>query len=292
MTVEVVVASGKGGTGKTFVSSNLAVYLVGKGVEVVAVDADVEAPDLLLALGGPTRLLWKEVFYGSQVPVIDFSKCVKCWSCISACRFNAISRGGEGPVIDYDACEGLGVCALVCPTGALTLKPRRTGEIRVSETSYGVKVITGELDLGGRNSGRLVYELKRRGRALGGDVVVVDAAPGIGCPVISSISGADLLVIVVEPTPQSLRGAKRLVRVAETLNTEWLALVNKYDINRGYSAKVVEAFNGRVVGVLPYDEIAVEAYTSMTPLLMYSPDSPLSKSLREVLSAISNKVGV
>jgi len=292
MTVEVVVASGKGGTGKTFLSSNLIFFLIQTGTgNIVGVDADVEAPDLLLALGGAVRELWRDEYYGSAVPDIDLSLCSKCWTCIEACKFNALRKTNSGPQVDERNCEGLGVCAMVCPSGAIRMRPRKTGEIFASLTGIGVVVVTGELELGGRSSGRLVYELKTRARRMGPDIMVVDAAPGIGCPVISSISGADLLLVVVEPIPQSVKGAERLVSTAEQLGTEWMVVLNKFNEGCGLLRTVSEKFGDRIVGKIPYDVIVVESYTHMVPLLKYAPSSSAAKALREALREVGVRTG-
>lgn len=278
-------ASGKGGTGKTFVASNLSVYLEKNLGGAVAVDADVEAPDLLFALGGPVRELWREDFYGSSIPVVDGSKCMKCGLCVEACEFGAMEMSAGGPVVDYSRCEGLGTCAVVCPNQAIRLVEDKTGEVYASETGYGVPVVTGELELGAGNSGRLVYELKERAYKMASEnrvpYIIVDAAPGIGCPVVSSIAGSDLLVIVVEPTPQSLKGSKRLFEVADNLRAEAVAVLNKYDLNPGYAEVVETELGVELLGRVPYEDTVVEAYTSATPLLEYAPESKASRSLLE-----------
>ncbi|RLE88246.1 MAG: ATPase [Thermoprotei archaeon] len=287
--MEIVVASGKGGTGKTFLSSNMAIYLRDKG-GVVAVDADVEAPDLLLALGGARRVLWREEYYGAKQPTIDYAKCIRCWMCVKACEFGALAASPKGPVVDYDRCEGLGTCSLVCPVNAIQLVEAHTGAMYAAESEAGITVITGDLDLGQGASGRLVYELKERAYELSRErnarYRVVDAAPGIGCPVISSIAGADVLIVVVEPTPQSVKGAKRLVEVADMLRVKTLAVVNKYDLNPDYARSIPEMLEVEVVGRVPYDEAVVRSYTLMKPLLTYSPRSKAAQSLLEIFSTL------
>ncbi len=283
-------ASGKGGTGKTFVASNLSVYIRKNLGGAVAVDADVEAPDLLLALGGSIKERGREEFYGSYTPVIDLSRCSRCGRCVEVCEYKAISMTEDGPVIDYAKCEGLGTCVVVCPSGAIRLVEEKTGEIYVSETRYGIPVVTGELELGKGNSGRLVYELKDRAYKLASEdgipFRVVDAAPGIGCPVVSSIAGSDLLLIVVEPTPQSLKGSKRLLEVAENLRTDVAAIVNKYNLNPDYAAKIEAELGVELLGRIPYEDVVVEAYTSATPLLEYAPDSESSRSLMDCFESL------
>ncbi len=288
--MEVVVASGKGGTGKTFLASNLSFYLKKEFGDVVAADADVEAPDLLVSLGGARQLFWKEDFYGTLRPIIDLESCVRCWRCVEACEYRAIFKGGNGPVIDYDKCEGLGTCALVCPVEAIGLEKTHTGIIYAAESNMGIPVVTGDLDLGQGSSGRLVYVLKEKAFKLalskGAKYRVIDAAPGIGCPVISSIAGSDLLVVVVEPTPQSVKGAERLLKVSEILKVKAVAVVNKYDLNPNFARSLSKRLKVEVAGLIPYDDAVIKSYSSMVPLLEFRPDSKAAKATREVLNYI------
>jgi len=287
--VEVVVASGKGGTGKTFISSNLSYFLRERGVGVVSVDADVEAPDLLLALGGVEEILWREKFKGQTVE-IDYDTCVKCGACIGVCRFNALKMGDRGPIVDYALCEGFGTCMLVCPTASISSKSVKRGELYAARSKSGVLVVTGDLDVGEKNSGLLVYNLKSRAREYNAEVLVVDAAPGIGCPVISSLAGANLLVVVVEPSPQSVKGASRLLELAEKLKIESLAVLNKYDLNLGFAEKIEKNLGCEVIGRVGYDEKVVESYTSMVPLLKMYPEAQISKNLVEIFEKIEDRL--
>jgi len=268
--IEIVVASGKGGTGKTFISSNFSYFLNKKGFNVLAVDADVEAPDLILALGDVKKILYEENFEG-QVVDIDYSKCLRCGACVETCRFNALSMSDEGPVVDYNFCEGFGTCALVCPVQAIYLKPAKRGRIFAAISNTGIPVVTGDLDIGEKNSGLLVYRIRELAKEysfkFNARLIVIDAAPGIGCPVISSLVGARLLVIVVEPTPQSLKGAMRLKELADKLNIQSLAVINKYNLNPSFTRTIVDALNVEILGKIGYDDKVVESYTLMKPIL-------------------------
>lgn len=289
MTLELVVASGKGGTGKTFISSNLAFYLNSKGTKAIAVDADVEAPDLALALGGIKEIKWEEKFYG-KIVTIDYSRCIGCGSCVAVCRFNALNMENGKPVVDEDLCEGFGACALVCPVKAISFIDIERGYIYRGTTPVGLDVFTGDLHVGEKNSGLLVYNLKTMAREAayreGFDIIVVDSAAGIGCPVISSISGADLLIIVVEPSKQSLKGALRLMDIADQLNTEAYVIVNKYDLNVNFYETIRREFGERIIGKISYNDIVVEAYARMTPLLKLYPDSKLALEMVDAFNKI------
>jgi len=291
MTKEIAVASGKGGTGKTFIASNLAYFLSKEeGLKVVAVDADVEAPDLILALGGVKKVLSSSHFYGSQIPQIDYHKCIKCWRCVEACKFNALFKDKEGPKVIPELCEGLGTCALVCPVGAITFKEVKTGAIISAISAEGIPVITGELELGSENSGRLVYELRERAQKLHPDLNIIDSAPGIGCPVISSIVGVNLLVEVIEPTPQSLKGALRLFETAKSLGIKTFAIINKYDLNPDFTRKIENEADVEIIGKIEYNESVVKSYTSMTPLLKFEPNSRVANELRKIFKVIMEEI--
>ena len=295
MNIEIVVASGKGGTGKTFISSNFSYFLNKKGFNVLAVDADVEAPDLILALGDVKKILYEENFEG-QVVDIDYSKCLRCGACVETCRFNALSMSDEGPVVDYNFCEGFGTCALVCPVQAIYLKPAKRGRIFAAISNTGIPVVTGDLDIGEKNSGLLVYRIRELAKEysfkFNARLIVIDAAPGIGCPVISSLVGARLLVIVVEPTPQSLKGAMRLKELADKLNTQSLAVINKYNLNPSFTRTIVDALNVEILGKIGYDDKVVESYTLMKPILETYPESKISSNLETIFKRILERLSL
>jgi len=292
--MEIVVASGKGGTGKTFVSSNLTYFLRSLGAKVVAVDADAEAPDLLLALGGASENVYSREVYRSRKAVIDYGRCVSCMKCFETCRFNAIELSNDKPVVVEEYCEGCGACSIVCPSNAISFVVKRTGLISCDVSKYGIKVVTADLEVGGRNTGELVYMAKEEAHRIadseGAKYIVVDAAAGIGCPVISSLAGADILIVVVEPSPQSLKGARRLLEVAESFRTRNLLILNKYDLNPDFSEKVASTLGIEVLGKIPYDYTIVKAYASMTPFLAYSSGGralkPLVESFRTLYEGV------
>ncbi|RLF20546.1 MAG: hypothetical protein DRZ82_02020 [Thermoprotei archaeon] len=290
MTKEIAIASGKGGTGKTFIASNLSFFLHDQGMKVVAVDADVEAPDLVLALGGIKKVIESSSFYGSQLPRVDYNKCIKCWRCIEACKFNALLKGENGPIVLHELCEGLGTCAIVCPVKAISFEEVKTGDLIIALSKEDIPVVMGELELGGENSGRLVYELRKRARTMQCDFIVIDSAPGIGCPVISSIVGVDVLIIVIEPTPQSLKGAFRLLEVAKSLDVRTYAILNKYDINPSFAREIEKSIDVDILGRIAYNDSVIEAYTSMVPLLKFKPESEIAWELRKIFKVILEEI--
>ncbi len=293
--MELVVASGKGGTGKTFLASNLAYYLKHNlEHEVVCVDADAEAPDLLIAIGGEKREIWKKEVYVSRKATINYDLCVGCLRCLQVCRFEALKKKGDKVEVITERCEGCGACEIVCPTGAIGYSESKTGTIHASLSEAGIMVVTAMLEVGERNIGELVYEAKEAAYELArkckADYVIVDSAPGIGCPVISSIAGADKLIVVIEPTPQSLNGARRLLEVARILKVEAYAVINKYDMAPKYLDALTRDLEVEIIGRVPYDYTVVEAYSMMIPVLKYSPSSKASRALLEVFKALEERV--
>lgn len=282
MTKEIVIASGKGGTGKTFIASNLAYYIRHNvSSNVLCVDADVEAPDLIIALGGIKSIELKNPFKGAKVPIVNHSLCNLCGKCLEVCRYNALKIENDRIVVDYEKCEGFGACAIFCPNKAISLQEKEIGDIIIAKSKEDIIVITGDLYVGYGNSGRLVYEIKRIAREYSlkqaYEYIIVDAAAGIGCPIISSIVDADLLIIVIEPTLQSMKGAKRLRTIAKSLNLDYVAIINKYDLNYDFTKEIEKEFH--VIGKIPYDENVIIAYTSMCPILKLNSNSKASKSL-------------
>ncbi len=287
---EIVIASGKGGTGKTTVSSFLISSLVLSGFKVVGVDADVEAPDLVIGLGEGKEIS-REGVSDSSIAVIDYEKCSLCKECYLACTYGAIKWENK-PIIIPELCEGCGVCKFVCPDNAINLITTKTGDIVVRETKY-AKVVLGELEIGRKHSGKLVDLLKNKARELigDGDLIIIDAAAGTGCPVISSIVGANYLVVVVEPTNQSLIGARKVIEIGKHFNIPTRIIVNKYDLNPSF-VDFIKEWSQRnstsILGFIPYDKAVVESYVNLTPLIEYAPESRVVSELTSIKEAILN----
>lgn len=250
MPAQLTILSGKGGTGKTTVAASFLKLAGG----AVAADCDVDAPNLHLLLD-PT-LVSREPFEGGMVARIDSEKCTKCVLCEESCPFGAI----KDLVVDPFSCEGCGVCELVCLEGAAKLFPETTGEVFVSETRFG-PLAHALLRPGGEATGKLVTRVKEAASRLAGerglDLILVDGSPGIGCPVISSIAGSDLILAVTEPTLSGLWGLERIHGVARHFGVELAVCINKGDINpemaeqiRRYCSELALS----VVGEIPFDE--------------------------------------
>ena len=282
--MEIVVASGKGGTGKTFISSNLAYYLHKHASPIVSVDADAEAPDLLIALGGSRKELFRYTVSESRKAKIDYTKCIKCGKCYEVCQFQAISLENDGtPIVNEEYCEGCKACSIVCPVKCISFYTKTTGIIHGDISGTGVPVVTADLEVGGRNTGELVYLAKEEAHKIAfeskAEHIVIDAAAGIGCPVVSSLAGANILILVVEPTPPALNGALRLLELAENFRVEKYLIINKYNLSPNYVEEIHRKLQVEAIGKIPYNVIVVESYTNMKPILIYKPNHEVTKAL-------------
>lgn len=256
---EIVVISGKGGTGKTSVCAGFAHLARGK----VVCDLDVDAPDLHILLDPVARR--SEEFRSGNEAVIDPAVCRRCGRCFELCRFDAVRREEGVYRIEPGRCEGCGVCHALCPAGAIAFPERHCGDWYVSDTRFGT-LVHAQLFPGQENSGRLVSLLKREARALareqGLDTIVCDGSPGVGCPVISSLSGATLAVAVVEPTPSGRHDFGRVADLCAHFRVPLAVLINKADLNAAEAAALsatVRAKGGVVAGELPFDPAMTEA---------------------------------
>jgi MinD superfamily P-loop ATPase len=235
---EIVILSGKGGTGKTSIAGAFAHLAEGK----VVCDLDVDAPDLHLLLG-PVHEREEEFFSGHEA-VIDPNRCSGCGECLSLCRYGAVREKDGGFAIDPLHCEGCKVCVALCPAQAIDFPERHCGRWYVSKTRFG-PMVHAQLFPGSENSGRLVALLKTKARELarerGLGLILCDGSPGIGCPVISSLSGADLAVAVTEPTPSGLHDLKRVADLCSHFRIPLTCIINKSDINPAQS-RAIEAY--------------------------------------------------
>ncbi len=296
--MEIVIASGKGGTGKTFITSNLLYYINNiLNISAIGVDADVEAPDLVLALGGVLEVINEEEIYESRKAYIDYDRCNYCLNCTNVCNFEAIDLVDGKPVIIQEFCEGCGACSIACPLEAINYKTVLTGKLITCKTRYNCTVVTGDLELGGRNSGEIVYRAKslahRLCKELNNDLVIVDAAPGIACPVISSLAGADYLIIITEPTRQAIKGMERLHQLAKHFRLKMGLIINRCDLDLKLSSEVkskVRDLEIEFLGEIPISYEVVKSYVDMTPILALQTDSEIKKLVRSVIENIINFV--
>ncbi len=289
---ELVVISGKGGTGKTSVTAAFAA-LAGRAV---LVDCDVDAADLHLILDpSATRA---RPFTGEKVAVLDEDACVACGRCADACRFGAITvdesagNGGARYGIDAMGCEGCGVCTLVCPTGAIELREEASGEWMVSETRFGPLVHARLLPARG-NSGKLVTLVRGVAKNLAvernSSLILADGPPGIGCPVIASLSGADAVLIVTEPSLSGLHDLERVAGLARGFRMSPAVCVNKWDLAPDVTERLASWCRDEgipVIGRIPYDPAVTQAQVQGVSVIEHGP-GPAASAIRDVWTRVS-----
>jgi MinD superfamily P-loop ATPase len=272
---ELVVLSGKGGTGKTSIVGSLAALA---GDKVLA-DCDVDAADLHLLLEPVVRQ--KNEFWSGQVAVIDQEKCTQCGLCPDLCHFEAIDDFTVDPV----SCEGCGFCCRICPVEAITMRENLSGHWFISDTRYG-PLVHARLGIAQENSGKLVALVRQQAREMaekqGAAFIISDGPPGIGCPVISSLSGASLALLVTEPTLSGIHDLERVLGVCRHFGVPALVCINKYDINEENSRRIEDYCLKQKVEVaarIPFDNIVTEAMVKGQPVVQYS-DSPVSRRIK------------
>ena len=258
----ITVISGKGGTGKTTIAAMFA-YLASLEDKVVVADADVDAPNLPILL--QVQKIETRPYYGMQKAKIDRDKCTECGLCEEMCSFEAI-RDFE---VDLKKCEGCRLCYEICPVEAIELVDAQAGELYISKAFTG-KVVHGLLFPGEENSGKLVTEVKEIAQQIaeneGCKYIVTDGPPGIGCPVIASLNGTDVAVVVAEPTLSSISDFERVVELARRMNLEVKALINKSTINSELSSKIKEFCSLEeieIIGEIPYDKSVNEQISAL-----------------------------
>jgi MinD superfamily P-loop ATPase len=278
MVKEITVLSGKGGTGKTSLTAALAVLTK----RTVFTDCDVDAPDLHMLL--KPEVLETQEFKASRVAVIDEEECVQCGKCEEHCRFGAI----EKLVIDPILCEGCGVCAYICPVAAVELENRVSGCAFISKTKYG-PMSHALLNPGEENSGKLVSVVRKNAKKVAEtencELIINDGPPGIGCPVIASLGGVDLGLIVVEPTLSGIHDMERALDLLNHFKIRALVCINKYDINEENTQRIANfcISNGvDVVGKIPFDPVVTEAMVAGKPIVEYLPKSKVSEAINKL----------
>jgi MinD superfamily P-loop ATPase len=279
--------SGKGGVGKSSITESLAV-VASKNKKIICADCDVDASNLSIVLGNNKYDEWKDLST-NQKAEFNHDLCISCKRCKNACYFDAITFDDDKPRIKDFSCEGCGACELVCPVGAISLKKVNNAKVGYSITDYGFKVISAQLNPGESGSGKVVYEVKKKAENMsdGSEIMLIDAAAGIGCPVIASVSGSDYAIVVTEPTPSGFYDMKRAIDVIEHFGIEYSIIINKYDINEA-KTKEIEIFaqdkGKKVIAKIPFCKSFSRALTEMKPVVEYD------KDLLEIFQDIEKQV--
>jgi MinD superfamily P-loop ATPase len=283
MVKQLTVISGKGGTGKTTIASSFAAL----AENAVIADCDVDAADMHLILHPYT--FETNDFYGLKVASINKELCTDCGVCTSSCRFNAIDKYN---VVDMYKCEGCAVCEYVCPENAIGMVEKKAGEYYCSNTRFG-PMVHAKLGVGEEASGKLVSDVRRRASELasesGRGIIIIDGPPGTGCSVIAAITGADLVLVVTEPTISGIHDLGRVIQVAQHFRIPVVVCINKCDINMELSQDICNycVNNGiHVVGMLPYDKSPINAMICGKTIVEYV-ENEFSSNIRSLWSEVS-----
>jgi MinD superfamily P-loop ATPase len=282
---QLTILSGKGGTGKTTITASFAVL----AKNAVVADCDVDAPDLHMLLH--PEIIEMQQFKGAKIAVIDETKCSKCGMCREKCAFEAITSDLK---VDAIACEGCGVCAVACPANAVTLAERVSGSAYISKTKYGF-MSHAMLHPGESNSGKLVTLVRQNARIIAekenSDLIIIDGSPGIGCPVIASITGVDTGLVVTEPTLSGIHDLKRALQLLDHFHVASFVCVNMYDINKDNTEKILHFCRENsieVVGRIPFSPKVTEAMVNGKTIIEYFPKGVVAKEIEGVWERISS----
>jgi len=280
---ELVVLSGKGGTGKT----SLMAALASMDQNSVLCDADVDAADLHLLLAPDVQQ--QTDFMGGCIAEINVDKCTECGHCIELCRFDAIS---DDFVVDDISCEGCGVCVDLCPEQAIDFPIQKCGEWYISDTRFGA-MVHARLGIAEENSGKLVTLVRQEARKLAEErrleLILTDGPPGVGCPVIASVGGATALLVVTEPTVSGLHDMQRVLELAAHFKVPCLVCINKFDLNLDQTAAIEVLANERdipVVGKIPFDPRFTESMVQGKTIFEYDQHSDLGITLKHLWDTV------
>jgi len=294
---ELVVISGKGGTGKT----SIAAAFASLAQSFVLADCDVDAADLHLVMSPVIKE--KQDFSGGKQASVVTEKCIGCGKCADMCRFGAISLNGAGNgtiektyAVDSISCEGCKVCVEFCPVDAIEFEDAINGQWFISDTRFG-PMVHAKLGIAEENSGKLVTlirkEAKRIAEEQNKNLLIVDGSPGIGCPVIASITGADLVLVVTEPTLSGIHDLKRVAQLTSNFGIQTLVCVNKADINPEMTERIekdAEDKGLRVIGKIPYDESFTKAQIMKATLIEYT-GGDIAEKVRSMFKEITYALG-
>ncbi|MEA2113335.1 MAG: ATP-binding protein [Patescibacteria group bacterium] len=288
--MKIAITGGKGGTGKSMVATSLAVEFA-RNRKTMLVDADVECPNDHLLLSIERK---KYISIKQPIPKWDFDKCTKCGKCADVCKQNAIVFvKGKYPAFVKDVCIGCRACVVACPENAITTTEKEIGTVFTGE-NYGVNFVSGELKLGELASGEVVAELRKRSdeidKKVKSDVILIDSAAGIGCPIIASLVGTDYIAAVTEPTPSALFDLKRILYLADYFGIKHGIVINKFDLEESFCLKIEEFANENkipVIGKIPYRKDFVNSTVKMRPVVEINPE--YRKTFDKIINAIEKE---
>ena len=296
---QVVILSGKGGTGKTTISSMLA-YEIDKDNTVnnpIFADADVDASNLELILA--PQQIHKEFFSGGKVAVFRPENCIGCHKCVKLCRFDALSVGPDSNtdiIADPMSCEGCGLCAIACPRGSLTMETMINGEWYHSRSRFG-DLFHANLYPGQENSGKLVTQVRQSANEFSkdtdADLLLIDGPPGIGCPVIAAVTGVDLAVIVTEPTLSGLHDMERIIETIEHFSTPSLVIINKSGLNKQVTKDIktyCKKHGINVIAEIPFEQELTNAIIAAKTIQESAPSNPINNTFHQIWMEVKSKL--
>jgi MinD superfamily P-loop ATPase len=268
---EIVVISGKGGTGKTSLTASFAVL---EKEKVVVADCDVDAADMHLLMNPDFKK--SQEFFSGELAVIKQEDCIQCGKCADICRFDAIPFINNTFVVDEISCEGCGYCARICPTDAIMNIQQKVGHWYISDIKTGSKMVHAKLAIGADNSGKLVAQVKNEAKKIAEEgnyeYILVDGSPGVGCPVVSSLSGANYVVLVTEPTVSGLHDLKRVYELVHKFNIKAGCIINKFDLNLSVTDEIKQFLTEEKINHLadiPYSNNFTQAITKSKTIVEF-----------------------
>lgn len=299
----IAIISGKGGVGKTSLTASLSILAnQDKSIHPIVLDCDVDAPNLALILSpGKNEEIYSEDVFNTQKANLLEEECVSCKECIDNyfCEFNALSwiEEKEIPEINYLACEGCGACRVLCPYHAFAINTVKSGEIISYSTKNKFPLVYGKTRLGSTTSGKLVADVKKFAQGLpefdDSEIILIDGPPGIGCPVISAISGVDYIIAITEPTPSGLHDLMRAIEMILQFKINFGIIINKADLESSFQeefSNYIKETGYNVLGKIDFDLAIPEAMSYAEPVVVYAPKSPASKSINEIYLNIKNQI--
>jgi len=290
--MKIAIASGKGGVGKSMLSSVLAMLFAQTGKKVLAIDCDVDAPNLNLWLGGKKPQSYLPI-HTIQEPQIDHTLCRLCGTCIATCRFGALTKienaqGKQQIQVIAHQCEGCGACVLFCPHQAIHLTPVVNAYTYSIAVENNITLLGAQLVPGKHGSGEIISFLKKEAEKEMADIVLLDSSAGIGCPVIASLQGVDYVILVVEPMQSSFQDMQRVLEVVRHFKIDYGFVINKHDINVNMTKTLLTYAGERLLGKIRYNKGIFQAIANLLPIL--KTDLPTVQEIEVIFNELNRTV--